>query len=202
MRGGQREKVAISNRMPRFRIRACSALVRFEIERSGISFLLPLLFEEGLPFFIPSRSRVLCRGKEFFPKFQEGSILQLKTFPGEITGFSRRTAESAFFKSRTQRDHGSVNWASYGILLLESGSGLILADSYGLSSRCSVMLKSKPETPLSIPVQERSSMVKTSSGMFAGRKLCKRRQSFRWAYAPYKRRMLGLDYKADPLEGS
>src|SRR2546428_6026644 len=45
-------------------------------------------------------------------------------------------------------------------------------------------------------------MVKTSSGMFAGRKLCKRRQSFRWAYAPYKRRMLGLDYKADPLEGS
>jgi len=45
-------------------------------------------------------------------------------------------------------------------------------------------------------------MVKTSSGMFAGRKLCRRRQSFRWAYAPYKRRMLGLDYKADPLEGS
>src|ERR1700756_3912024 len=45
-------------------------------------------------------------------------------------------------------------------------------------------------------------MVKTSSGMFAGRKLRKRRKSFRWAYAPYKRRMLGLDYKADPLEGS
>src|SRR6267143_803586 len=45
-------------------------------------------------------------------------------------------------------------------------------------------------------------MVKTSSGMFAGRKLQKRRKSFRWAYAPYKRRMLGLDYKADPLEGS
>src|SRR5437870_9668122 len=65
-RRGQREKVAISNRLPRFRIRACSALVRFEIERSGISFLLPLLFEEGLPFFIPSISRVLCRGKEFF----------------------------------------------------------------------------------------------------------------------------------------
>src|SRR5439155_18448018 len=31
-------------------------------------------------FLIPSRSRVLCRGKEFFPKFQEGSILQLKRF--------------------------------------------------------------------------------------------------------------------------
>jgi small subunit ribosomal protein S12 len=45
-------------------------------------------------------------------------------------------------------------------------------------------------------------MVKTSSGMFAGRKLRNRRKSFRWAYAPYKRRMLGLDYKADPLEGS
>ncbi len=45
-------------------------------------------------------------------------------------------------------------------------------------------------------------MGNTSSGMFAGRKLRKRRASFRWAYAPYKRRMLGLDYKADPLEGS
>src|SRR5438552_5435587 len=48
-RRGQREKVASSDRLPGFRIRACSALVRFEIERSGISFLLPLLFEEGLP---------------------------------------------------------------------------------------------------------------------------------------------------------
>src|SRR5215471_7896162 len=45
-------------------------------------------------------------------------------------------------------------------------------------------------------------MGKASSGIFAGRKLRKRRKSFRWAYAPYKRRMLGLDYKADPLEGS
>src|SRR5438094_9259181 len=51
-------------------------------------------------------------------------------------------------------------------------------------------------------VHRASSMVKTSSGMFAGRKLSKRRKAFRWAYAPYKRRMLGLDYKADPLEGS
>src|SRR2546430_14410225 len=50
-------------------------------------------------------------------------------------------------------------------------------------------------------VHRASSMVKTSRGMFAGRKLCKRRQRFRWAYAPYKRRMLGLDYKAEPLEG-
>src|SRR5438552_17847509 len=98
-RRGQREKVASSDRLPGFRIRACSALVRFEIERSGISFLLPLLFEEGLPFFIPSRSRVLCRGKEFFPKFQEGSILQPKTFPGEITGFSRRTSYQRFSTS-------------------------------------------------------------------------------------------------------
>ena len=63
------------------------------------------------------------------------------------------------------------------------------------------MLKSKSEASL-FPSSKASGMVKTSSGMFAGRKLCKRRQSFRWAYAPYKRRMLGLDYKADPLEGS
>src|SRR5438094_3943282 len=103
--------------------------------------------KDYLSLFVQDRE-FLCHGREFFPKFQEGSILQLKTFPGEITGFSRRTAESAFFKSRTQRDNGSVNWASYGILLLGSGSGLILADSYGLSSRCSVMLKSKSEAPL------------------------------------------------------
>src|SRR5690348_7223384 len=62
------------------------------------------------------------------------------------------------------------------------------------------MLKSKSETPLFL--QRIRAMGNTSSGMFAGRKLRKRRASFRWAYAPYKRRMLGLDYKADPLEGS
>ena len=62
------------------------------------------------------------------------------------------------------------------------------------------MLKSKSEPPLFL--QRLRALVKTSSGMFAGRKLQKRRKSFRWAYAPYKRRMLGLDYKADPLEGS
>ncbi len=45
-------------------------------------------------------------------------------------------------------------------------------------------------------------MAKTSSGLFAGRKLRKRRKAFRWAYAPYKRRMLGLDFRADPLEGA
>src|SRR5260370_10435195 len=62
------------------------------------------------------------------------------------------------------------------------------------------MLKSKSEPPLFL--QRLRAMGSTSSGMFAGRKLRKRRASFRWAYAPYKRRMLGLDYKADPLEGS
>src|SRR5712692_6795695 len=62
------------------------------------------------------------------------------------------------------------------------------------------MLKSKSEPPLFL--QRLRAMGSTSSGIFAGRKLRKRRASFRWAYAPYKRRMLGLDYKADPLEGS
>src|SRR5438445_6410096 len=110
MRGGQREKVAISNRLPRFRIRACSALVRFEIERSGISFLLPLLFEEGLPFFIPSRSRVLCRGKEFFPKFQEGPFSS-----GNVSWrdyrFLAENSRISIFQIAHQRDHASVNWA-------------------------------------------------------------------------------------------
>src|SRR5437660_12406720 len=109
MRGGQREKVASSDRLPGFRIRACSALVRFEIERSGIVFLLPLLFEEGLPFFIPSRSRVLCRGKDFFPKFQEGSILQLKRFLARLP-VSRGEQPNQHFSNRAPTDHGSVNW--------------------------------------------------------------------------------------------
>ena len=96
---GQRANCVISNGLPRFWIRACSALVRFEIERSGISFLLPLLFEEGLPFFIPSRSRVLCRGKDFFPKFQEGSILQLKRFLARLA-VSRGEQPNQHFSNR------------------------------------------------------------------------------------------------------
>ncbi|MEK6919609.1 MAG: 30S ribosomal protein S12 [Thermoproteota archaeon] len=45
-------------------------------------------------------------------------------------------------------------------------------------------------------------MAKASRGLFAARKLGRRRARFRWAYPPYKRRMLGLDYKADPLQGA
>ena len=45
-------------------------------------------------------------------------------------------------------------------------------------------------------------MSKSSRGIFAARKLNRNRKKFRWKYAPYKRRMLGLDYKADPLEGA
>ncbi|MHC1563891.1 MAG: 30S ribosomal protein S12 [Candidatus Hecatellaceae archaeon] len=39
-------------------------------------------------------------------------------------------------------------------------------------------------------------------GEFAARNLLKRRQRFRWSDRYYKRRMLGLDVKADPLEGA
>src|SRR5881409_1333109 len=45
-------------------------------------------------------------------------------------------------------------------------------------------------------------MGKSSTGLFAARKLAKRRSVFRWSYPPYKRRMLGLDFKADPLQGA
>lgn len=45
-------------------------------------------------------------------------------------------------------------------------------------------------------------MSKGSRGEFAARKLGSRRQRFRWKSAEYKRRMLKLDEKADPLEGS
>lgn len=40
------------------------------------------------------------------------------------------------------------------------------------------------------------------SGEFAGRQMQLQRQRLRWADKYYKRRVLGLDVKADPLEGS
>ena len=45
-------------------------------------------------------------------------------------------------------------------------------------------------------------MGKAPSGEFAARKLRSKRQKFRWKSAQYKRRVLMLDEKADPLEGS
>lgn len=39
-------------------------------------------------------------------------------------------------------------------------------------------------------------------GEFAARKLKENRRKFRWSKIDYKRRMLGLDVKADPLEGA
>ncbi|MEM2924392.1 MAG: 30S ribosomal protein S12 [Methanocellales archaeon] len=39
-------------------------------------------------------------------------------------------------------------------------------------------------------------------GMFAARKLKRDRQQYRWSERSYKRRMLRLDEKADPLEGA
>jgi len=45
-------------------------------------------------------------------------------------------------------------------------------------------------------------MSKGSRGEFAARKLSHTRQRFRWKGADYKRRMLHLDEKADPLEGA
>jgi len=43
---------------------------------------------------------------------------------------------------------------------------------------------------------------KGSRGEFAARKLGSRRQRYRWKSASYKRRILKLDEKADPIEGS
>ncbi|MEM1506681.1 MAG: 30S ribosomal protein S12 [Candidatus Bathyarchaeia archaeon] len=45
-------------------------------------------------------------------------------------------------------------------------------------------------------------MAKKPRGEFAARKLRDRRQKFRWKDRYYKRRMLMLDIKADPLEGA
>jgi len=41
-----------------------------------------------------------------------------------------------------------------------------------------------------------------SSGEFAARKLLVRRKKFRWSSIYYKRRMLKLDIKSDPLQGA
>jgi small subunit ribosomal protein S12 len=43
---------------------------------------------------------------------------------------------------------------------------------------------------------------KAPNGEFAARKLKRKRQHFRWKDIYYKRRTLGLDRKADPLEGA
>jgi small subunit ribosomal protein S12 len=43
---------------------------------------------------------------------------------------------------------------------------------------------------------------KGSGGLLAARKAINDRKRLRWHYRPYKRRMLGLDYKADPLQGA
>ncbi len=43
---------------------------------------------------------------------------------------------------------------------------------------------------------------KSPAGEFAARKLRQKRQKFRWKDERYKRRMLKLDEKADPLEGA
>jgi small subunit ribosomal protein S12 len=45
-------------------------------------------------------------------------------------------------------------------------------------------------------------MAKKTTGEFAGRKLKKRRQNFRWNDPKYKRRVLKLKLKSNPLEGS
>ncbi len=43
---------------------------------------------------------------------------------------------------------------------------------------------------------------KSPRGEFAARKLKEKRKKFRWSKIDYKRRMLRLDVKADPLEGA
>ncbi|MCC6039733.1 MAG: 30S ribosomal protein S12 [Thermofilum sp.] len=43
---------------------------------------------------------------------------------------------------------------------------------------------------------------KSPRGMFAARKLVKKRKKFRWSDLEYKRRMLQLKKKYDPLEGA
>jgi small subunit ribosomal protein S12 len=43
---------------------------------------------------------------------------------------------------------------------------------------------------------------KSPRGLFAARKLVQKRKKFRWSQREYKRRVLRLDEKVDPLEGA
>ncbi|MEM0083511.1 MAG: 30S ribosomal protein S12, partial [Candidatus Nezhaarchaeales archaeon] len=43
---------------------------------------------------------------------------------------------------------------------------------------------------------------KSPKGLFAARRLVQKRKKFRWSQREYKRRMLRLDEKVDPLEGA
>lgn len=43
---------------------------------------------------------------------------------------------------------------------------------------------------------------KSPMGLFAARKLRRKRQKFRWSDIQYRRRMLRLDERVDPLEGA
>lgn len=43
---------------------------------------------------------------------------------------------------------------------------------------------------------------KSPKGVYAARKLKMKRKNFRWSQRDYKRKMLMLDIKADPLEGA
>lgn len=45
-------------------------------------------------------------------------------------------------------------------------------------------------------------MGRSPRGLYAARGLKNKRRHFRWKYRYYKRRTLGLDVKADPLEGA
>ncbi len=45
-------------------------------------------------------------------------------------------------------------------------------------------------------------MKKSPRGMFAARKLVQKRKKMRWSSIDYKRRVLKLDVKSDPLEGA
>jgi len=53
-----------------------------------------------------------------------------------------------------------------------------------------------------IPISLLPTKVDQMPGEFAARKLKQTKQRFRWSDRYYNRRMLQLDYKADPLQGS
>src|SRR5207245_6957685 len=67
-RRDQREDLATSNRMPRFRIKAYSAVVLLEMERSAVGR------RKDYVLLIPSRPRLSCLGHQVQSRFSSRRI--------------------------------------------------------------------------------------------------------------------------------
>src|SRR2546422_4965156 len=96
----KREYRGAKNGLPRFPIPARSAPFGLTAKQS---VRLPFSKKQGgedYSLLIPSQLRVLCRGKYFFSKFQDGSVRRLKRFLARLPVFRAEQASQLFFDKR------------------------------------------------------------------------------------------------------